>query len=61
MFSTTFFSFAADGWHLSRMFWLYWVVTVPLTMVVVFCWWKFLGGSFENIRAKRLGIYATRK
>lgn len=55
MFSTTFFSFKADGWQFSCMFWVYWVITVPLTVITVFAWWKWLGGSVKDVRSKLLG------
>ena len=55
LFSTTFFSFEADGWRFSRMFWVYWAVTVPLTAIMVFSWWKWLGGSVKEVRSRLLG------
>lgn len=36
----TFFNFSSDsGGHVSSQFWIYWIVTIPLTLVVIACWW----------------------
>lgn len=54
LFSTTFFSFAENGWQFSHSFWIYWTVTIPITLAVVFVWWLWLGGSYTTIRNKWL-------
>ncbi|KAI0149820.1 hypothetical protein F4776DRAFT_603320 [Hypoxylon sp. NC0597] len=53
LFSTTFFSFAEDGWLASNAFWIYWVVVIPLTIAVVLVWRFWLGAS-KSIRSKLL-------
>jgi len=37
-FSTTFFSFDKEGLKVSRKFWMYWAVTIPLTVIIVILW-----------------------
>jgi hypothetical protein len=37
-FSTTFFTFGVNGWEASNRLWIYWVITVPTTIVVVIVW-----------------------
>jgi hypothetical protein len=37
-FSTTFFTFGEEGWIVSNRLWVYWVITVPATIVVVIIW-----------------------
>jgi len=49
LFSTTFFSFTEDGWQFSHSFWIYWVIVVPLTVVVLISWRLWL--SPKTIRA----------
>jgi hypothetical protein len=44
-FSTTFFTFGNDGWEASNRLWIYWVITVPTTIVVVIVWNIWLGYS----------------
>lgn len=41
VFSTTFFNFqAGDGEdEISGRFWIYWAVTVPITVIIVGIWW----------------------
>ncbi|KAK2752924.1 hypothetical protein CKAH01_06165 [Colletotrichum kahawae] len=55
LFSTTFFDFDEYGWNFSTRFWIYWVVTVPLTLCVLAVWGLWIGGSARKIRAKILG------
>jgi Mg2+ and Co2+ transporter CorA len=42
IFGTNFFQFSTDkedqGWRVSEEFWLYWAVTVPLTLGTVVLW-----------------------
>ena len=38
LFSTAFFTFGENGWKASHWFWIYWVITVPVTIVVVIVW-----------------------
>ena len=38
LFSTAFFTFGENGWKASDRFWIYWVITVPVTIVVVIVW-----------------------
>jgi hypothetical protein len=54
MFSTPFFGFAEHGLEVSKEFWIYWVIVVPLTLAVVLVWWWWLGGSYKKIKAKLL-------
>lgn len=44
-FSTTFFSFGEKGWKASDRLWIYWVITVPATVVVVIAWNLWLAHS----------------
>jgi hypothetical protein len=37
-FSTTFFSFGDDGWKASKQIWVYWVITIPSTLLVLVIW-----------------------
>ncbi|KAI1409011.1 hypothetical protein F5Y13DRAFT_182368 [Hypoxylon sp. FL1857] len=53
LFSTTFFSFAEDGWLASNAFWIYWVVVIPLSIAVVLAWRFWLGRS-KSIRSRLL-------
>ncbi|RDW71138.1 hypothetical protein BP6252_07701 [Coleophoma cylindrospora] len=39
VFSMTFFNFQDGGPGVSESFWIYWAVTIPVTMVIVFIWW----------------------
>ncbi|GJN80946.1 hypothetical protein PLIIFM63780_004476 [Purpureocillium lilacinum] len=41
IFSTTFFKFDdnSSAWEVSGMFWLYWVVAIPLTVAAVLVWY----------------------
>ncbi|EKG16482.1 Mg2+ transporter protein CorA-like/Zinc transport protein ZntB [Macrophomina phaseolina MS6] len=46
VFSSSFFDFSignADGAsiHLSSLFWVFWVIAIPVTAVVVYLWWNF--------------------
>jgi hypothetical protein len=54
MFSTPFFSFAETGLEMSKEFWVYWVIVVPLTVGVVLIWWWWLGGSYRKIKVSFL-------
>ncbi|KAH7559372.1 hypothetical protein BM1_04309 [Bipolaris maydis] len=54
LFSTTFFSFEENGWQFSPMFWIYWVIVIPLTITVVLGWWWWIGGSYEVLRDRWL-------
>lgn len=38
LFSTSMFNFDHDSIQVSRLFWVYWAVTVPLTIIVVVVW-----------------------
>lgn len=38
LFSTSMFDFDHDSVQVSRLFWIYWAVTVPLTVIVVVTW-----------------------
>ncbi|ETN44072.1 uncharacterized protein HMPREF1541_10937 [Cyphellophora europaea CBS 101466] len=48
LFSTTFFSFGAQGLEVSGKFWLYWAVTIPATASIVMGYWLFLRGAIRN-------------
>lgn len=39
VFSMTFFNFQDSGPTVSSEFWIYWVVTIPITVVIVGVWW----------------------
>lgn len=40
IFSTTFFSFnVPDNELVSPQFWIFWAVTIPMTVIIVFVWW----------------------
>ncbi|KAK3941799.1 hypothetical protein QBC46DRAFT_381473 [Diplogelasinospora grovesii] len=46
IFSTTFFNFGQDGeWDVSGKLWVYWAVTIPLTILVVVVWRVWLACS----------------
>ncbi|RFU76062.1 cora-like mg2+ transporter domain-containing [Trichoderma arundinaceum] len=42
LFSTSFFNFDAPTgiWKLSDQFWIYWVVTIPVTALTIFLWFN---------------------
>jgi hypothetical protein len=44
-FSTTFFTFGEEGWQTSNRLWIYWVITVPATVIVVIIWNLWLAHS----------------
>ncbi|KAM4065464.1 corA-like Mg2+ transporter protein domain-containing protein [Hirsutella rhossiliensis] len=49
LFSTTFFSFAEESWNISKKFWIYWVVAIPSTLLVLIIWWLSLKrASLQN-------------
>ncbi len=39
VFSMTFFNFQNEGPEVSSQFWIYWAVTVPVTIVIVGIWY----------------------
>jgi len=39
VFSMTFFNFQNEGPEVSGQFWIYWAVTVPVTIVIVGIWY----------------------
>lgn len=39
VFSMTFFNFQNEGPKVSNQFWIYWVVTIPVTVVIVGVWY----------------------
>ncbi|KAB2581266.1 hypothetical protein DBV05_g268 [Lasiodiplodia theobromae] len=57
VFSSSFFDFTtadddkSTGVHLSSLFWIFWVISIPVTLVVVSCWWCFKWNS--NRRKKK--------
>jgi hypothetical protein len=59
MFSTPFFGFVENGLEVSKEFWIYWVIVVPLTLAVVLAWWWWLGGSHKKIKAGLLHMHKT--
>ncbi|KAG9246385.1 hypothetical protein BJ878DRAFT_497217 [Calycina marina] len=52
LFSMTFFNFQSDngGQELSPKFWIYWAVTIPLTVCIVGMWW-----IWERNRERKYG------
>lgn len=45
VFGSSFFDFDMDDeknsiTHISPLFWMFWVISVPVTVVVVLLWWK---------------------
>ncbi|CAI6099577.1 unnamed protein product [Clonostachys chloroleuca] len=42
LFGTAFFNFGDDGWKVSSGFWIYWVVTIPITVMVIFAFRKWM-------------------
>jgi hypothetical protein len=38
LFSTTFFTFDDNGWKVSKGLWLYWIITIPSTILVLALW-----------------------
>ncbi|KAK0748327.1 hypothetical protein B0T21DRAFT_356331 [Apiosordaria backusii] len=46
LFSTTFFTYGDDGeWQVSGKMWIYWVTTLPATILIVVLWRVWLGNS----------------
>lgn len=46
VFSSSFFDFSVEddqtsGVHLSSLFWVFWVIAIPVTAIVVYLWWNF--------------------
>ncbi|KAL1616179.1 hypothetical protein SLS56_011503 [Neofusicoccum ribis] len=52
VFSSSFFDFSVDNKsssvHLSSLFWVFWVISIPITAVVVYLWWNFSPRKKEN-------------
>jgi Mg2+ and Co2+ transporter CorA len=42
LFGMNFFDFSEESgvqtWNISSKFWLYWAITIPLTLVTIFVW-----------------------
>lgn len=38
VFGSQFFQFDANSVHVSKSFWLFWLVSIPLTLAVLFFW-----------------------
>ncbi|OJD30626.1 mg2+ transporter zinc transport protein [Diplodia corticola] len=60
VFSSSFFDFTmADddnnetGVHLSSLFWIFWVISIPITLVVVCLWWSLKWCSNRKKKKKR--------
>ncbi|OAP54279.1 hypothetical protein AYL99_11380 [Fonsecaea erecta] len=57
IFSMSFFTLNVDDstgekhWLISEYFWIYWVITVPLTVLTLICWW--LGQRKEDRREEK--------
>lgn len=47
VFSTTFFQFGSDkgSWEVSERFWVYWVTVIPVTVVGIGVWCRFVYGG----------------
>ncbi|KAK3335949.1 hypothetical protein B0T19DRAFT_408056 [Cercophora scortea] len=45
LFSTTFFNFDNDEWKVSNKLWVYWVIIVPATIIIVILWRVWLANS----------------
>ena len=61
LFSTTFFTFGDDGsWRVSGKLWIYWVVTVPATIIIVVLWWVWLANSDAITRFLLRGVARLR-
>ncbi|KAK4156191.1 hypothetical protein C8A00DRAFT_31001 [Chaetomidium leptoderma] len=46
LFSTTFFNYGDDGsWQVSGKLWIYWITTVPATIIIVVLWRIWLANS----------------
>lgn len=54
LFSTTFFTFGDDGWQASEKVWIYCVITIPLTVLVLVFWRLWLAGSISHMWKKFL-------
>jgi hypothetical protein len=50
-FSTTFFAFGDDGWKSSDQLWLYWVITIVSTILVLVVWSLWLRGKIQPLFA----------
>ncbi|UNI21894.1 hypothetical protein JDV02_007840 [Purpureocillium takamizusanense] len=63
IFSTTFFKFDdnSSAWQVSDMFWLYWVVAIPLTAAAVLVWYgKSLPHKLDSLRRHATSIAGRR-
>jgi hypothetical protein len=49
LFSTTFFTSGDDGLKVSRHFWVYWVVTIPSTLLIIVIWRLWLQGRVQPL------------
>jgi hypothetical protein len=58
----SFFSLSVDDqtgqqkWVMSQKFWIYWVITIPLTIVTLLCWTY----GQRELAAKRLKAWKER-
>lgn len=39
LFGMNFFNFSSEGLSVSRKLWVYWAIAIPLTTVIIGCWW----------------------
>lgn len=39
LFGMNFFDFSPEGLSVSRKLWVYWAIAIPLTTVIIGCWW----------------------
>ncbi|KAH8164914.1 hypothetical protein CIB48_g3343 [Xylaria polymorpha] len=53
VFSTSFFDFG-DGGIVSRKFWVYWVVTVPITVFVNYLWYRYIISGPKEMRRQHM-------
>jgi hypothetical protein len=47
LFSTTFFTFGDDDWRASKQLWVYWVITIPSTILIMIIWRLWLYGPLQ--------------
>lgn len=54
LFSTTIFAYGDNGWEASHRFWIYWAITIPVTIVVliVYSLWFFYGRILEFMKSR---------
>lgn len=53
LFSTTFFTYGDKGWVTSHRFWIYWAITVPVTILVLIAYALWFSGRVREFVRQR--------